>query len=610
MQRRNYQQSSYSNCDVVNFRLLNKLDYPEEVKAKMLRYAPQQKIDFIAKYEAFHTAPKKASYHSVAGSLGPGVALDPRRTSTDSRKSSASGPSSAILESLVSPRSPNLSSGPSRFNLKTKRPSLEEYSRPAAERNSLTGYPAKSPMWFTVQISNRNTSMKALYRHLQALGTCFTQQGTPFIHEFISSVVPHIGNNGISGLAAMEIALDRVCAPYLQKKLKFRPSSVRHSARPLPKAPQNVTHNWYADQILPDEIRLQTMKCIEMAMQSDLGMSSVLSSTGLIRQIIWCFSIPTDDMQLEMLTDSRLRQAYLELITIIAEIMGTAALLDAGLKETILRVMHELQRHQSEPYPFFYLVASLKNPFSFNSSDHSFQVFGESNDPLVLADHGDIWNYRTQLMVFFNGMVSSGDTVMKRTRVRTMLESCGLRPILKNLHGDVPTDEFSIQVKAYDIDRTQDLKESSRGYGRSSIDFEKSSRAAQELFQNIQGQDDPQMMNHFVMAIIGNLGEIVKASDQGVKRKASVGSSYSSDKCGMDVGAVMSLLERSTRSVSESIKNWDAKESDEKNMEILQNTLLDSMHELIGKPQTEKKGKIGAILEELDSYKQKVYIFT
>jgi hypothetical protein len=49
----------------------------------MLRYAPQQKLDFIAKYESLSTTPA-ASRHSANASIDPAIVLDPRRAGTHS----------------------------------------------------------------------------------------------------------------------------------------------------------------------------------------------------------------------------------------------------------------------------------------------------------------------------------------------------------------------------------------------------------------------------------------------------------------------------------------------------------------------------------------------
>lgn len=266
----------------------------------------------------------------------------------------------------------------------------------------------------------------------------------------------------------MEIALDRVCAPYLQKKaLKKKPSE--QGGGPS----SSATISRYADQISPDEIRFKVMKCVEILMQTDYGMNFVLLSTGLIRQIIWCFSRPSEETS----QDPRARGIYLKLLSLIARIMGPACFLDSGLKDTVVSVIGELKRHQNEPYPFYHLVESLRNPGGaiqkrMSSLPLSARQAMEALDSTPDLDL-DVWNYRTQIMVFFNGIVSSGKTISKRGKMRKTLESCGLRVILKSLVAMDPTPEFTAQVNLYNQDRKLDAEEIEKEYKRRNDDDKK-----------------------------------------------------------------------------------------------------------------------------------------
>jgi hypothetical protein len=472
--------------------LLQKLNYDQEEVEKMLKFSSVKKQDFLTRYKAFQftSSARGAASHPLSAedikALDTksvqeifGKMLDSLDISSNSRhilerkptlekrdmiteylarQMKGPGPESGSSRS----RSQDLSPGKSTFTSPSYSPSDKRASTtasvgtPASDRQVSEGYAEKSPQWFTVHISNRNTSLKSLLRHLASLKVSFSLAGPRFIHEFIMKVVAHIGTNGISGISALEIALDRVCAPYLQKRSKQR-------KRSLPSQTDNSPRGLYSDQVLPDEIRLETMKCVEIIMQTDFGMSCVLLSTGLVRQIVWCYSIPREEVQVEMVNDPRLRRSHLHLITMISQIMGPAALLDAGLKDVILTVMHELQRHQKEPYPFFFLVSSLQHPFSFNRTNATLERSG-ALDPQYLADYADIWNYRTQMLVFFNGIVSSGDTSSKRSRIRKILESSGLKSIIRTLLDQDPTDEFQAQVESYNEDRQNDLSESEKAF--------------------------------------------------------------------------------------------------------------------------------------------------
>ena len=275
-----------------------------------------------------------------------------------------------------------------------------------SERRDSIGYPQSSSLWFILQISNRNTSMKSLQRHLTHLRATILSGGPVFIRELVSSIVPHLGSDGISGIAALEIALDRVCAPYLQRREAKKKSIIVGAGIKIPSRQSSITMR-YADQISPDAIRLQVMKCVELIMLTDYGMNFIHLSTGLIRQIIWCYSrnptLSTEDQEFDL----KGYRTYLKLVSLISRIVGPACFLDDGLKNTVVTVMGELQRHYNDPYPFYHLVLSLKSPdggarkASLGTPRSSILGVEALVDMAtdVLEVEQEEWDYRTQTMV-------------------------------------------------------------------------------------------------------------------------------------------------------------------------------------------------------------------
>lgn len=83
---------------------------------------------------------------------------------------------------------------PSSTNPTFDRPpkSPDRFAVPLDRRESV-GYEERSPMWFIVHISNRNTSMKSLYRYLSLLKSSLSSSGPRFVHDFVGALVPHIG---------------------------------------------------------------------------------------------------------------------------------------------------------------------------------------------------------------------------------------------------------------------------------------------------------------------------------------------------------------------------------------------------------------------------------
>lgn len=92
--------------------------------------------------------------------------------------------------------------------------------------------------------------------------------------------------------------------------------------------------------------------------------------------------------------------------------------------------MEEIQRFNREPSPFYNIILSLLNPFVFEA-ETTYMERLVALKTAYLADDTDLWRYRTYMVSFFNALISYSDIADDRMRVRTLLESCGLRKIIK-----------------------------------------------------------------------------------------------------------------------------------------------------------------------------------
>jgi hypothetical protein len=435
-----------------------------------------------------------------------------------------------------------------------------------------------TPTWYILQIADRNSSLKSLGRLLGSLQTMLSLSGNQFVEEFVGTTVPNVGRVGLNGTSALEIALDRICLPQLKTTT-------------------------YANHIIPDELRLQVMKCVRLIMKVDIGMEQILKSRGLMRQIIWCFRIPSPAQQVEMKENLSLRTAYINLRTLMCEIFGPACLLDEILKESVIQIMQEIQKYQNEPLPFFYLVASMNNPFTFDRGSTRL----ENRDGLdfsYLADYADIWNYRTQLFLFFNGLVSSSDSISERIRVRKIIESCGFRGIIKKLMEQNPMEDFKNQYRSYEEDRKNDMQEQESKFHSKNIEMQSSNVLFENLLESVKKLPDPEMAQHFVVSTIAHLNDIVVGLQRSKGNEDDLGSRT-------DISSILALIERSTHSVADSVGSWGV--SSKKSMQEQIDQLQLHFYETVDKSMSElnharKGGTLRQVVQELhdvrDKYKE------
>ncbi|KAJ3275705.1 hypothetical protein HDV01_007171 [Terramyces sp. JEL0728] len=410
-------------------------------------------------------------------------------------------------------------------------------------------YPENSPEWFIINLANRNISLKTLFRHLTSLRLKLAMNNDSFLVNFINTVISYSSTVGVNGISTLEISLDRVCTPFYQSEtLKRRHYESNLKAgkldtnKPLPSTP------WYADSILPDELRLEVIRCVDIIMKNDTGMTAVLSSGGLLRQILWCQALPKPMIQAHILQDKRATNAYIELLYTISGIIGPACIVDDNLKNVIIQVVHELQKYQNESLPFYFLVNSLANPI-FPTDKRGSKRHSYVNQSMLL-DYSTIWLYRTQTMVFFNGFVSSSDSIFERSKLRKMLEACGLYKIIRDLMSKSPSEDFMVQANSYLVDRENDLK-AQEGTFKIKTEMVGDSRAIVEsLFQAISTFPNPNMATHYLTITLQNLSNIFK------KLKEKDRNTGKDDLQTRETHArIFSLIENSTRFLYTSIDN-------------------------------------------------------
>lgn len=291
-------------------------------------------------------------------------------------------------------------------------------------------YAVDSPGWYIIEISNRNISMKALLRLLTAFKDTLSLESDSFIRSFVQSNVFNQEAWGISGLKTLEQAFNR-----MENTLRGEGGT------------------WYANAVLEDELRLEVVHCIYWIMQHGFGLISVLNSS-LIPMLIKCFEVPSPEIRQNLLNESKFRVSYLTLRTFIAEMLGPLCLLEEAGKVLVINTFTDLSKRQNEPHPFFGLVQSMENPFDFHNVKRAKYL-----QMALLVDDKEIWAFRTSLMVFFNGLVSSGKSGVERTQLRLILDSCGLRNVLRKLSEQFPSPQFEIQMRSYSDDQLYDMIE-------------------------------------------------------------------------------------------------------------------------------------------------------
>lgn len=177
----------------------------------------------------------------------------------------------------------------------------------------------------------RNTPLKALYRHLTAFRITLSLSTPNFIQDFTQAEVPYLEAHGVRGIRALEIVLDRVLearrlrsiSPAARAPGKSHRAYTRYTMnKPLPQAPNGS----YADAVLEDELGLETVRCIKLIMNAEVGYAAVLNCPSLMKHLAYCLAAP-DLLASAIGGDIRTRRANLALRTSVAEVLGPLCLL-------------------------------------------------------------------------------------------------------------------------------------------------------------------------------------------------------------------------------------------------------------------------------------------
>ncbi|KAJ3318996.1 hypothetical protein HDV06_006747 [Boothiomyces sp. JEL0866] len=459
-------------------------------------------------------------------------------------------------------------------------------------------FPENSPEWFIVNLANR---------HLTSLRLKLAMKNDTFLTDFVNSIVSYSGSVGVNGISTLEISLDRVCTPFYQSetlKRRYYENKTLRGGRPDTEKPLPLTPNsipWYADSILPDELRLEVIRCVELIMKNDIGMTAILSSGGLIRQILWCYALPKPLIQEHMLKDQRLTNAYIELLSTISGIVGPACIVDDNLKNIVIQVVHELQKYQNESMPFYFLVNSLRNPI-FPSDKVAAKRYSLASNSMLL-DLSTVWYFRSQTMVFFNGFVSSSDSIFERSKLRKMLEACGLFKIIQDLLSKSPTEDFLVQAKSYLQDRENDLKVQERTFKTKTEMMGDSRAIIESLFQAIGSFPDPSMAGHFLTLTLQNLSNIFS------KLKEKNGNYPIEDlQQRENTARIFRLVENSTRSLYSLIENLNIEQMNSVSMsENLESEFLLAIESELGVSLRGSAKNYQSSSEEVLQLREKVY---
>jgi hypothetical protein len=396
-----------------------------------------------------------------------------------------------------------------------------------------------SPGWFILKLSNRskiidfrNLSLKSLSRALQSLKSMLTSGNAEFIGEFISNPISTNDYPSINGIGALEVAMDRMCLPMIQDQDSGKKSWLANNSQ--------SSNRWFSDETLLDEVRTTCVESIGIVMKTELGISAVGRAYGLIKQVFWLFHVPGIDTQSLLLKVPKIRYAYITLLSTIATVFGPACLINEALRRNIMNLFKELQQKQKEPFPFFNLVNSLKNPFMFISS------FGKDCELHNLLSYAKIWTHRTALMILINGMVSSAENPEERNTFRKLLDCSGFAELLNVLQKSNATSEFLKQCMVFQEDLESDkpkiVKPISPQVSKATVIEEKIT-----VFDALDSLPDQTLSKHFVSGVLRNLEEMIRRIQE-IERNPDRMQEY--------LGNLLWLVEQSTRALADVVRNF------------------------------------------------------
>ncbi|KAJ3170589.1 hypothetical protein HDU88_008491 [Geranomyces variabilis] len=379
------------------------------------------------------------------------------------------------------------------------------------------------PQRYVALLANRNTPLKALYRHLTAFRIALSLSGAAFVREVVEAEVPYLGPNGVRGVGALEIVLDRVAEA---KRLRHH-GGLAPAATPMVKGPRpypgsyaasknaaarpGVPQASYADAVLEDELGLETVRCLKLIMNADVGCEAVLGSPSLMKQLAFCLAAPRLPTS-SLANDARVRRANLGVRTAAAEILGPMCLLSEQGRSLALKSMSELSTLQSEPARLHFLVQSLLDPFAGSADTYATPPDAQRDSD----ESSTIWDYRTAIMIFFNGLISAPEGLEERWAVRREIEHRGLRTVIKSLSDLNPTHAFLVQLEAYEGDRAEDVELIEESFREQRATLGDPQTLVASLLENAKALPDPQRAQHLLLTAINNMSRVV----EGLQRRS------------------------------------------------------------------------------------------
>ncbi|KAJ3182376.1 hypothetical protein HDU87_008540 [Geranomyces variabilis] len=424
------------------------------------------------------------------------------------------------------------------------------------------------PQRYVALLANRNTPLKALYRHLTAFRIALSLSGAAFVREVVEADVPYLGPNGVRGVGALEVVLDRVAEA---KRLRHHGGLA--TATPMVKGPRPYPGSYaasknaasrpgapqasYADAVLEDELGLETVRCLKLIMNADVGCGAVLGSPSLMKQLAFCLAAPHLTTS-SLANDARVRRANLGVRTAAAEILGPMCLLSEQGRSLALKSMSELSTLQNEPARLHFLVQSLLDPFTGSVDKYATPADSQGDSD----ESSTIWDYRTAIMIFFNGLISAPEDLEERWAVRREIEHRGLRTVIKTLSELNATHAFLVQKEAFEADREEDVELMEESFREQRATLGDPQTLIASLLENAKGLPDPQRAQHLLLAAINNMARVVEGLQRRSRTRtdgmASSTTSLTADpviELEEDSADTLVLLNRTIESISSRVLN-------------------------------------------------------
>ncbi|KAJ3007039.1 hypothetical protein HKX48_009334, partial [Thoreauomyces humboldtii] len=458
----------------------------------------------------------------------------------------------------------------------------------------------QTPQRFVALLANRNTPLKSLYRHLTAFRITLSLSGHVFIRDVVDAEVPYLGTHGVRGVEALETVLDRVAeAKRLRHINDAAPRSKRgprpyrsYTTRRESGAVGGSAAGSYADALLEDELGLETVRCLKLIMKADVGCTAVLASPSLMKQLGYCLAAPQLSSS-NLQNDTRVRRANLGMRTAVAEILGPMCLLSEQGRVSTLSAMADLASMQSEPARFNFVVHSLLDPFIAPAD--AFPV--PRIEPPDSDDSSALWDYRTSVMIFFNGLISAPEDSKERWLVRREVEQRGIRTVMKTLRSlNGITEALRIQLEAYEEDRLEDLEILDEGQSGRSASLGDPRVIMADLLETAKTLPEPDRAHNLLVSSVDHMAKIVgalqkrnmgRSSSSGGISASSIVSAEEDLQAREESAEALALVNRTMESISKQLMlpaQGTGSVSREVKFQALASNLLQSVEDVAGVP--------------------------